>query len=83
VTRRKRSDPVGAHNRWGDPTRGPGHAESRRRQWALGPGTGYYAPHVAHWLAEGVPQGNLDVLDVQQGMLDRTPSAGRGSWERE
>lgn len=33
----------------------------------LGPGSGYYALAVAHWLAPG---GELDVLDIQQEMLD-------------
>lgn len=44
----------------------------------IGPGTGYYALHVARWLAEGMPRGTLDVLDVQQGMLDSTV---RRAWE--
>jgi ubiquinone/menaquinone biosynthesis C-methylase UbiE len=35
----------------------------------VGPGTGYYALPVAEWLA---PDGQLDVLDVQQEMLDHT-----------
>jgi ubiquinone/menaquinone biosynthesis C-methylase UbiE len=35
----------------------------------VGPGTGYYALPVAHWLA---PNGRLDVLDIQQEMLDHT-----------
>ena len=35
----------------------------------MGPGTGYYALPVAEWLA---PDGQLDVLDVQQEMLDHT-----------
>ena len=35
----------------------------------VGPGTGYYALSVAEWL---MPDGRLDVLDVQQEMLDHT-----------
>lgn len=35
----------------------------------VGPGTGYYALEVARWIA---PDGNLDVLDLQQEMLDHT-----------
>jgi ubiquinone/menaquinone biosynthesis C-methylase UbiE len=35
----------------------------------VGPGTGYYALHVARWLE---PDGTLEVLDVQQEMLDHT-----------
>ncbi len=35
----------------------------------VGPGTGYYALHVARWLEPG---GTLEVLDVQQEMLDHT-----------
>src|SRR5215212_10408161 len=35
----------------------------------VGPGTGYYALHVARWLEPG---GALDILDVQQEMLDHT-----------
>lgn len=33
----------------------------------VGPGTGYYALHVAEWLEPG---GTLDVLDLQQEMLE-------------
>jgi ubiquinone/menaquinone biosynthesis C-methylase UbiE len=33
----------------------------------VGPGTGYYALHVAEWLE---PRGTLGVLDLQQEMLD-------------
>jgi ubiquinone/menaquinone biosynthesis C-methylase UbiE len=35
----------------------------------VGPGTGYYALHVARWLEPG---GTLEVLDVQQEMLAHT-----------
>jgi ubiquinone/menaquinone biosynthesis C-methylase UbiE len=35
----------------------------------VGPGTGYYALHVAEWLS---PDGTLDVFDLQQEMLDHT-----------
>lgn len=35
----------------------------------VGPGTGYYALHVATWLKPG---GRLDILDVQPKMLDHT-----------
>jgi ubiquinone/menaquinone biosynthesis C-methylase UbiE len=35
----------------------------------VGPGTGYYALHVAAWLS---PEGTLDVFDLQQEMLDHT-----------
>ncbi len=35
----------------------------------IGPGTGYYALEVAGWLA---PEGQLDVFDLQQQMLDHT-----------
>jgi len=35
----------------------------------VGPGTGYYALPMAEWL---MPDGRLDVLDVQQEMLDHT-----------
>jgi ubiquinone/menaquinone biosynthesis C-methylase UbiE len=35
----------------------------------IGPGTGYYALHVADWLGPG---GQLDVFDLQQEMLDHT-----------
>jgi hypothetical protein len=36
----------------------------------VGPGTGYYALHTARWLAEGTPQGTLDVLDLQQALRE-------------
>jgi SAM-dependent methyltransferase len=35
----------------------------------IGPGTGYYALHVAGWVEPG---GQLDVFDLQQEMLDHT-----------
>ncbi len=40
----------------------------------VGPGTGYYALHVAQWLRPG---GRLDVLDLQQEMLDHTERRAR------
>ena len=40
----------------------------------VGPGTGYYALHVARWLEPG---GALDILDVQQEMLDNTMRRAR------
>ena len=51
------------------------------RMLEVGPGTGYYALHVARWLVEGAPQGTpqgvLDVLDIQQEMLDHTLGRAR------
>ncbi len=44
--------------------------EPGERILEIGPGTGYYALEVAGWLAEGTPQGRLDVFDLQQEMLD-------------
>ena len=35
----------------------------------VGPGTGYYSLPVAEWLA---PDGQLDIFDLQQAMLDHT-----------
>jgi ubiquinone/menaquinone biosynthesis C-methylase UbiE len=35
----------------------------------IGPGTGYYALEVADWIA---PDGQLDIFDLQQEMLDHT-----------
>jgi ubiquinone/menaquinone biosynthesis C-methylase UbiE len=35
----------------------------------LGPGTGYYALDVAHWISPG---GTLAIFDIQQEMLDHT-----------
>lgn len=43
--------------------------EPGERVLEVGPGTGYYSLHVARWLE---PDGTLDILDVQQGMLDHT-----------
>lgn len=42
----------------------------------VGPGTGYYALHVADWIG---PRGQLDVFDLQQEMLDHTM---RGAGQR-
>jgi ubiquinone/menaquinone biosynthesis C-methylase UbiE len=35
----------------------------------VGPGTGYYTPDVAEWVA---PAGTVEILDLQQEMLDHT-----------
>ena len=35
----------------------------------IGPGTGFYTLPIAEWIG---PEGRLDILDVQQGMLDDT-----------
>lgn len=43
----------------------------------IGPGTGYYSLPVAGWLAEGTPQGTLEVLDLQQEMLDHVARRAR------
>ena len=43
--------------------------EPGERVLEVGPGSGYYSLHVARWLE---PDGTLDILDVQQGMLDHT-----------
>jgi ubiquinone/menaquinone biosynthesis C-methylase UbiE len=43
--------------------------EPDQRVLEVGPGTGYYSPHVARWLEPG---GTLEVLDIQQEMLDHT-----------
>ena len=43
--------------------------EPGQRVLEVGPGTGYYALHVARWLE---PDGTLEVLDIQQEMLDHT-----------
>jgi ubiquinone/menaquinone biosynthesis C-methylase UbiE len=40
-----------------------------QRLLEVGPGTGYYALSVARWIA---PDGQLDVFDLQQAMLDHT-----------
>ncbi len=44
-------------------------AQPGERVLEVGPGTGCYALEVARWIA---PDGNLDVLDLQQEMLDHT-----------
>ncbi len=41
----------------------------------VGPGTGYYALHVARWLEPG---GTLEILDLQQEMLDHVTGRARG-----
>ena len=43
--------------------------EGNERVLEVGPGTGYYALHVARWLSPG---GALDILDIQQQMLEHT-----------
>jgi ubiquinone/menaquinone biosynthesis C-methylase UbiE len=43
--------------------------EPGQRLLEVGPGTGYYALHVARWLE---PDGSLELLDIQQEMLDHT-----------
>src|SRR5215204_4605924 len=43
--------------------------EPAQRVLEVGPGTGYYSLHAARWLE---PDGNLEVLDIQQEMLDHT-----------
>lgn len=43
--------------------------EPGQRLLEVGPGTGYYALEVAGWIA---PDGQLDVFDLQQEMLDHT-----------
>jgi ubiquinone/menaquinone biosynthesis C-methylase UbiE len=48
--------------------------EPGQRVLEVGPGTGYYALHVARWLEPG---GTLEVLDVQQQMLDHTMRRAR------
>jgi ubiquinone/menaquinone biosynthesis C-methylase UbiE len=48
--------------------------EPGQRILEVGPGTGYYALHVARWLE---PRGTLEVLDVQQQMLDHTMRRAR------
>ena len=42
----------------------------------VGPGTGYYTLDVAEWIA---PDGELDIFDVQQAMLDHTMRRARAS----
>jgi len=48
--------------------------KSGERVLEVGPGTGYYALHMARWLE---PDGTLDVLDIQQEMLDHTARRAR------
>lgn len=48
---------------------------SGERVLEVGPGTGYYALHVAECLG---PSGRLDVLDLQQEMLDHTTRRAAG-----
>ena len=43
--------------------------ECNERVLEVGPGTGYYALHVAGWLSPG---GTLEILDIQQQMLEHT-----------
>ena len=43
--------------------------ESGERVLEVGPGTGYYSLHAAHWIE---PDGTLDILDIQQEMLNHT-----------
>lgn len=43
--------------------------EPGERMLEVGPGTGFYTIPVAEWLG---PQGQLDIVDVQQAMLDHT-----------
>jgi SAM-dependent methyltransferase len=43
--------------------------EPGERMLEVGPGTGFYTVPVAEWLG---PQGQLDIVDVQQAMLDHT-----------
>src|SRR5918994_2344846 len=48
--------------------------EPAQRVLEVGPGTGYYSLHAARWLE---PDGNLEVLDIQQEMLDHTMHRAR------
>src|ERR687898_3141173 len=48
--------------------------EPGERVLEVGPGTGYYSLHAARWLE---PDGNLEVLDIQQEMLDHTMHRAR------
>jgi ubiquinone/menaquinone biosynthesis C-methylase UbiE len=45
-----------------------------KRVLEVGPGTGYYALHVAEWIGT---EGQLDIFDLQQEMLDHTVAAAR------
>lgn len=49
-------------------------AQPGERVLEIGPGTGYYTLDVAEWLGE---EGELDILDVQQEMLDHTMARAR------
>ena len=49
--------------------------EPGERVLEVGPGTGYYSLDVARWI---LPDGTLDVLDIQQEMLDLTVRRARG-----
>ena len=44
------------------------------RMLEVGPGTGYYTLDVVEWIA---PDGELDIFDVQQAMLDHTMRRAR------
>ena len=44
------------------------------RMFEVGPGTGYYTLDVAEWIA---PDGELDIFDVQQEMLEHTMRRAR------
>lgn len=57
----------------GAPAQGS-RASAGRQGAGGGPGTGYYALHVAEWLEPG---GTLDVLDLQQAMLDHVMRRGQ------
>src|SRR5918992_3076972 len=48
--------------------------ECNERVLEVGPGTGYYALHVAGWLSPG---GTLEILDIQQQMLEYTMRRAR------
>lgn len=50
--------------------------EPGERVLEVGPGTGYYALHVARWLE---PDGTLEILDLQQEMLDHVTGRARDS----
>jgi SAM-dependent methyltransferase len=48
--------------------------EGNERVLEVGPGTGYYALHVADWLWSG---GTLQILDIQEQMLEHTMRRAR------
>jgi ubiquinone/menaquinone biosynthesis C-methylase UbiE len=48
--------------------------EGNEKVLEVGPGTGYYALHVAGWLSLG---GTLEILDIQQQMLEHTMRRAR------